>query len=256
MKIKKICWGIVIVLAALLVVVVVVVGFFLGDIVKKGVETVGPKIAQVPVTVRAVDLSLWRGSARVKGLVVGNPPGYKTPDAITVGAASVGVDPFSVFSKKIHVRSIHLVSPEITFEGGLGGNNLSKILDNVRAGSAQTSSSAPAQPAQPARKLQVDDLLVTGAKVHVSLTGLGGKQMSLTLPDIHLTGLGQDSGGITAADLTRRTLDAMLSATLKAVARAGTQAGKAALGLGKQGEQTASNSLNKITHTIGNLFKK
>ena len=79
----------------------------------------------------------------------------------------------SVLSDKIVVRSVQVISPEITFEGNpLGGNNnFRKILDNVNA-AAKSSRRARHQPAgarpppSPAKKLEVDDFLITGAKVH------------------------------------------------------------------------------------------
>jgi hypothetical protein len=95
-KIKKILWGAGILALVLIIVTVVVIGLFLDKIVKTGVETVGPKIVQVPITLDAVHLSILTGSAKVEGLVVGNPEGYKTPNAISVGLASVGVNPFTV----------------------------------------------------------------------------------------------------------------------------------------------------------------
>ena len=132
-RLKKIFWVLVIALMVLVIAGIIIAGAFLGDIVKRGVETVGPKITQVSVKVDEVHLSLLTGSASVKGLVVGNPAGYQAPQAISAGLIAVGVNPLSVLSDKIVVRSIQLESPEITFEGGLGGNNLSQIMDNVNA---------------------------------------------------------------------------------------------------------------------------
>jgi hypothetical protein len=244
---------IIVVLAVLIVVAVIGVGLFLDSIVKTGMETVGPKITQVSIKVNAVNLSLLTGSAKVKGLVVGNPEGYKTTQAISVGSAAVGVNPFSVFSDKIVVRSVRVEAPEITFEGGLGGNNLSKIMDNVNAiaqngGPASTNTTAQAGN-EPGRKIEVDDFLITGAMVHVSLTGVGGKEMTLPLPDIHLTNLGKDSAGITATDLTRRVLGAITTATIKAVAGATTD-------IGQRAGKAAGEGMNKITSGLGGLFKK
>src|SRR5208283_5689184 len=139
---RKLFLGVVVVLVVLIVVAVIVMGFFLGTIVKTGMETVGPKITQVSIKVDAVNLSLLTGSARVKGLVVGNPEGYKAPQAISVGSAAVGVNPFSVLSDKIVIRSIRVEAPEITFEGNpFSGNNLGKIMQNVNAA---TKSGGPA----------------------------------------------------------------------------------------------------------------
>jgi len=95
----------------------------------------------------------------------------------------------------------------------------------------------------------VDDFLITGAKVHVSLAGMGGKEMTLPLPDIHLSNMGTGAEGITAADLTRRVLDALTTATVKAVSNAATDLGK---GAGK----TVGGGVNKVTSGLGGLFKK
>jgi uncharacterized protein involved in outer membrane biogenesis len=251
MKTKKILWGVGIVVLILVVITALILGVFLDKIVKAGVETVGPKIVQVPITLEEIKLSLLTGSAKVKGLVVGNPEGYKTPFAISVGTASVGVNPFSILTDKIVVRSIQVQNPEITFEGGLSGNNLGKIMDNlneVAKGGGPVSTNKTAG-SKPAKKIEVDDFLITGAKVHVSLTGFGGKEMTLPLPDIHLTNLGKGSDGLTATDLTKAVLQAISSATIKAVAAGATDIGKGVEKLGDAG-------VDKIKQGIGGLFGK
>jgi uncharacterized protein involved in outer membrane biogenesis len=251
---KKLFLSVVIVLVVLIVVAVIVAGFFLGTIVKTGMETVGPTITQVSIKVDAVKLTLLTGSAQVKGLVVGNPEGYKTPQAISVSSMAVAVNPFSVLSDKIVIRSVRVEAPDITFEGNpFSGNNLSAIMKNVNSatkGGGSKPTNAATEPAgQAGRKIEVDDFLITGAKVHVSLPNTGGKEMTLPLPDIHFTNLGKDNAGITVVVLTRRVLDTITTATIKAVANAsadiGTGAGKA-----------AGEGMNKITPGIGGLFKK
>ncbi|MGA3265608.1 MAG: AsmA family protein [Verrucomicrobiota bacterium] len=255
-KMKKIIWSVVIGVVVLIVVAVVVVGLFLGNIVKAGINRFGPGITQTSVTVEAVDLSLLNGSASIKGLVVGNPPGYQTPQAISVGKTAVAVNPMSLFSDKIVVRSIHVESPEITFEGNpFSGSNLTKIRDNVNGADKSQVQNAttnqPAATAKPGKKIEVDDFLITGAKVHVNLTGvgMGSKEMTMPLPDIHLTDLGKGTDGITATDLTRQVLDAITTATLKEVASSASNVGKGAEKLGTEGA-------NKITKGIGNLLGK
>lgn len=254
-------WGAVIVLIVLIIGSVIVADVFLDDITKKGIEMAGPEIAKVSVKLDGVHLSLLTGSAKIKGLVIGNPEGYKTPHAIGVGSATVGINPLSVLSDKIVLRSVRVEAPEITFEGSpFGKNNLRQIMDNVNAiakSSGPTATNAPSQAGKkPARKYEVDDFLITGAKVHVSLTGMGGKGMTLPLPDIHLADLGKDNDGLTATDLTRRVLDAITTATLKTVGSAVTDIGKSAGKLGKETGKTAGEGVNKITKGIGNLFGK
>lgn len=254
---KKIFWTLGIGLLVLIIVVAIAVGLYIGPIVKIGMEQIGPKITQVPIKVDAVDVSLLTGSAQVKGLIVGNPNGYKTPQAISVGTVLVGVDPFSVLSDKIIVHAVHVQSAEITFEGGLVSNNLSKIMDNVNSVSKNFAPKATTESGnKPAPKIEVDDFLITGAKVHASLTGLGGKEMTVPLPDIHLTDLGKESNGLTPAELTRAVLDAIISDTIKAVTSSATQLGHGAENLGKSAGKTVGQSVNKITNSIGGLFGK
>lgn len=255
-KAKKIFWFITIGVVVLLIVAVGVVAFFLDGIVKAGVEKVGPKITGVSVTLDEIHIGLLTGSAKVKGLVVGNPANYKATNAISVGLAEVGVNPFSILSDKIVVRSLHVESPEITFEGGLNGNNLSQIEDNVNGPAKQGGTVVTNSAGQPkaAKKIEVDDFMITGAKVHVILTQLGGKEMTLPLPEIHLTNLGKDNGGLTPAELTRAILSAILTETTRAV---GSEISN--LGLTKGAEQLKQGGqgvLNNVGKGIGNLFKK
>ena len=255
-KAKKIIWGIVILALVLIIGAVVVIGLCFDKIVKAGVQTVGPKIVQVPITVDTINLSLLTGSAKVKNFVIGNPEGYKTPFAISVGLASVSINPLTVLSDKIIVRSIEIKNPEITFEGGLGGNNLGKIMDNVnevvKSGGPATTNTNAAAKSKPAKKIEVDDFIITGAKVHGTLVLFGGKEVtlpSLLIPDIHLKDLGKGNAGLTPTDLTRAVLQAITSATMKTVSNAAENIGKNMGNLGKQG-------LNQIKSGIGGLFGK
>jgi hypothetical protein len=217
----------------------------LDGVVKKGVETFGPQITKVSVNLDSVHIVLLTGSATVKGLVVGNPPGYKTAQAISVGQAEVGLNPFSILSDKVVIRTFHVISPEITFEGGLSGNNLGKILENVNDFTKPGGRPANNAAAQPGKKLEVDDFLLTGAKVHVHLTDLGGREMTVSLPDIHLVALGTDDAGITPAELTKAVLKAITVATVKTVAASANNF-----------STDAGEGVDKIKKGLGGLFGK
>lgn len=260
---KKIILGVIAVLFLVFAVAALVIGAHLGDIVKVGVETVGPKITQTSVTVDRVNVSILSGSAGLKDLVLGNPTGYQAPQAISVGSASVSLSPGSLLGEKIIVHSVELRSPEITFEGNpLGANNLMQIMHNVNGDTAavdkSTNAPAAATPAEKkaTRKLQVDDFVISGAKVHANLTGLVNKQVDLTLPDIHLTNLGTGADGITAADLTQQVLKAITADTLKAVATAATEIGKNAANAAKAVAQDAVNGALSGTNNVGESVDK
>lgn len=241
------------VLLVLLVVTVLAVGFFLGSIVKKGVETFGPRVAQVEVKLDSANISLLSGKGALKGIFVGNPPGFNSPSAIQVGEVSVAVKPGSVMSDKIVVESVHIDSPEITMSG-LKGDNLQKILDNIQA-STGSSRSTPGGTATnktqqaAGKKIQVDDLLIQDGKLNVVLPGLGTAKVAL--PTIHLTDLGKGSDGLTPGELASIVLKAVLNEGMSVATSAGKNITGALEGAGKE----ANKNVEKVTKGIGNLFK-
>jgi hypothetical protein len=240
------------IILGLFLIVAVVAFIFLDSIVQKGVEKVGPAITKVEVKLKDADLSPFSGSGELKGFVVGNPPGYKTPSAINVGSVAIKVDPNSILKDKLVVHSVKVIAPEITFEAGEGGNNLSKILENVQGTEEKPSATKDEEKAK-AKKLQVDDFLISGGKVTVSASMLGGKAASVPLPEIHLTSLGQGPEGITPAELTKKVLSAVLDGTLKSV---GGEMGKEFTESAKQlGTGTVNQATEKLKG-VGDLFKK
>ncbi len=119
------------------------------------------------------------------------------------------------------------------------------------------SATASGESAKPSgKKIEVDDFVITDGKIHLSMAGLGGKSTTVPLPEIHLTDLGKSSGGITAADLTRRVLEAITESATKAASGALTDIGKNAAGLTKETGKSATEAAGKIIKDIGNPFKK
>ena len=249
---KKLLLRSAIVLVILVVVAVVAVGLSLNTAIKKGVETLGPKITKVDIKLAGVSLSLFSGNGSINGLVIGNPEGYKTPHAISIGSTSVSISPGSVLSDKIVVKSIRVEAPEITFELGPGGSNLQKIQANLAATTG--ASESPSQPAatekKPGKKLQVDEVIITGGKVTLGAASLGGTVADATLPDIRLKDLGTGPDGITPADLGNRLLTVIMDGAIKVGADQLSKVGKDAL------NKAANDATGKATKALGDLLNK
>jgi uncharacterized protein involved in outer membrane biogenesis len=240
------------------VVVVLAVGFValafsLGAIVKKGVEKIGPNATQVDVKLKGAEVWLFGGSVQLTGLVVGNPPGCKTPFAMSVDEVSVRVKPGSVFSDKLVVESIKVKAPVITFEGGLSANNLKRIEKNLNdyigsSSTAPNSSASSSIPGKPERKLQVNELVITGVKLQVNTKLSAGRTITLSIPDIHLTDLGTGAEGITGVEVGQRALHAVLDAATTEVARNAGELGKEGLNRAKSAVQSAADRLKGLFH--------
>jgi uncharacterized protein involved in outer membrane biogenesis len=227
----------------LVIVSIVAGGLSLNSAVKKGVETFGPQIAKVDVKLARVSISLLSGSGSISGLVIGNPEGYTSPDAMSVGSSSVAINAGSVFSDKVVVKSIRIESPEITFEVGPGGSNLQRIQANLGSKSSSDHGNQSAEPTQrkPGKKLQVDEIVITGGKIKLVASALGGQLTEAPLPEIHLANLGAGPDGITPADLGTRILSAVMEGAIRISGDALAKAGKEALDNATKGANEAAN---------------
>jgi hypothetical protein len=250
------------IIAALVVVAVIAVAALflsLNSIVKNGVTSFGPEVIKAPIQLDGVSISALSGSGEIRGLVIGNPEGFKTPNAVKLGTASLQVKPMSLLGDKIVVQSIKADGAEITFEGSLSGSNLSKIQENVDAYVASLLGPAGKEekkPATPGKKLQVDELIISNAKINLSMTILGGKSATVPLPDIKLTGLGQGEQGVTPAEVIKVVLKEVMTKTTEAVGGFLSGAGKALTDAAKNVGGAAADAAKGVTKGIGDLFKK
>lgn len=254
-------WLIRIVLAVviLLVIGVVAVGLFLDSGIKKGVETFGPQLTKVSIKLDSVSISMLSGSGKIKGLEVGNPEGYSAPTAIKLDSASLALEPKSVLSDKIVIKSIVVQAPEITIVGTPTKNNLTKILENVEAATGGKDTNAPATSSgssKPAKKLEVDEFVLTGLKVNYSPPGFSGQVFPLKVPDIRLTNLGTGPEGITPADLTKRVISELLGQIGPVATQEIGKFGKQVLDTGTGAVNKAAGEAGKTLKGVTDIFKK
>lgn len=253
---KRLLVRLILLVLVLVVLAFVAASFMMGSLIKKGVEKVGPAVTKVDVNLQSANLALFSGRGELRGLVVGNPPGFKTPSAIKLGSVAVEVVPGSVFANKVVIHSIKVQAPEVTLEGGLQGNNLSKILENIQATSGQGQSGSTPSSSSAGRKIQVDDFLITDGKLNLSVNLLGQQSATVPLPEIHLSGLGQNAEGITPAELSEKLLKVVLESATKAAASQLTSLTKGLGGAAQAAGTGTVQQVESVTKSLGNLFKK
>ena len=79
------------------------------------------------------------------------------------------------------------------------------------------------------------------------------QDISLTLPDIHLTALGQGPEGITPSALAQEILKQVTGATVKLLGDSLAGLGK---GLLQDAKKNPGEAVKKVTKGLGDLFKK
>lgn len=205
---KVILIGVALVVVVILVLVLGVSK--VGPMIKYAVNTYGPTITNTELSVGDVKVSLFSGTAELKDFYLGNPPGYKSPDALKVGAVLVDVDEGSLATDTIVIERIEVLKPEITYERTKHKDNFKAILDGMK-GAEPASKGQGTQPkgTGPGKKLLIRDFVVKEGKVNVMISAGGGKSLSTELPDIHLTNLGGEKEGAAPAEVAREILKAL-----------------------------------------------
>jgi uncharacterized protein involved in outer membrane biogenesis len=258
--------GLLITVAVILVLIVVLM-LSLGSIIKTGIETAGPKIVGVSMRVEKVGVNLLTGVVHIKALVIGNPEGFNTPSAMELGEFKADLAMGSLFTDTIVIKQILIDAPQITYEKSLKSSNLSTLQKNL----APEKTATPAEKTGPAtekkkgsaKKVIIDDFQLTHAKVNVTLTAMGGKKMTLPLPDIKMQGIGRDSGGTSPAEVVSEVFDSITKAVTDAVASGGAiaadslkSATSAAGDAAKEATDAAKDAAGSIKKGIGGLLGK
>jgi hypothetical protein len=190
----------------------------LDSIVKRGIAHYGSQMTQARVAVDAVQIHGADGSGVVRGLVIGNPAGFRTAHALKVAAIEVALDMRTLADPVVVVRRIVIDAPDVVYEKGDTTTNFDAIQQNIARtmGTPATGGDKAAQEAPP-RKLIVDELVIRRARAQASAPGLAGRTVSATLPDIVLRNVGRAQGGVTPAQLGQivaRALSQRLVASL------------------------------------------
>ncbi len=253
---------------ASLLVLIVVLMLSLGQIIKTGVNTAGPKLAGVPVHLDKAVVNPFTGLVQIKGLIIGNPEGFNTPSAMELNDFKLKIKMSSLFSKAIVIEQILIDAPQITFEKSLKSSNLSTLQANLapKETAAPKTEAAPAEkPAEKkaAKKVIIEDFQLNGAKVNVSITALGGKKMTLPLPSIHLKDIGKESQGASPAEVVSEVFGSITKAVTEAASSIGDAAGKAlkdasgaATDAAKGATDAAKGAADSIKKGLGGLLGK
>lgn len=193
---------------------------WLGSLIKAGVERIGPMVTKTPVSVDTLTISLLSGCATVNGLVIGNPPGYRAPRAISIGRVRVCVAPSSVFSNPLVVTEVTVTSPDVTVEGLFTGSNINKIRDHVQAFAASEKAKPSAAPAQTgSRRILIREFRLTNghARLWLNAGPLGEGGATVGMPDVHLQNIGKETNGGKPEELASAISTAVFNAIKRAV---------------------------------------
>ena len=199
-------------LVAVIIIVLVVGVSNLGPMIKKAVNTYGPEITKTEVKLRDARVSLLSAEVELKDFLLGNPAGFKSPQAMSVKFIHLIVDEKSITKNTIIIDKIEVVAPEITYEKIRGTDNFQTILNNVKksiGGDKTTAQPAEKGKTTEGKKILIKNFIVRDGKVNLAMAVLGENTLSANLPDIHLKNVGQEKDGASPAEAFKEIFAAL-----------------------------------------------
>jgi len=183
--------------AGLIVVIIIVLAIGLsklGPVIKTAVNTYGPQLTKTELSLGDVSISLLSGKAELKDFLLGNPRGFTSPEAMSVGKIFIDIDPKSITKDTIVIHTIEVIAPSITYEKKRRTDNFKTIINNVNS---YTGPSEPKQEAatketssEPGKKILIEDFILKQGTVTLATSLQSGKSIKAQLPDIHLQNIG------------------------------------------------------------------
>lgn len=192
-----------IILISAIVIVLVIAGavfYFLSQlnaIVEGQIEKIGTQITGTRVSVSSVNIKLKEGAGAINGLIISNPPGYKSDHAFQMDKILVDIDPKSVLEDPIVIDEVLIDSPVVINEFTQSAkSNILEIKDNATSGKKkqQKPASKPEKKDERPIHLRIKKLTIKGITFELDTEALGGKKERETLPPIYKSNIGGQRG--------------------------------------------------------------
>jgi hypothetical protein len=204
----------VVVIVVLLLMVLGGAALYIDQLAKSGIEKGATYALGVDTTVDSVRLAVRNGNFDLSGLDVANPAGYSEPLFLHVGSVSLNLPPEQLMEEVIRVPRIAIDDIGLTLLKNGPKANYDQILESLgRFESGETT--AEAEPAA-AKQLIIDELVITNVAAKVTVGILGeAATVNVKVPEIRMSNLGSDSGGLSSAELTNVVTKAVLDAVVQ-----------------------------------------
>lgn len=176
----------------------------LDEIVADGITQYGSAMTQARVGVERVEIAPSSGKGVISGLLIGNPRGFKTPYAMRVEKIELDVDLATVTQDVTVIRTLIINHPEVIYEKSNGTTNFDAVQRNIATYLGPLKGGG-----RGSTRLIVEELTICNASAQASADFMGGKTISIPLPDIALKNLGRAKGGVTPGELGQEVANAL-----------------------------------------------
>lgn len=232
-------------LGIVLIVVLAVLGaayfiltFFVGSLVTTAVNRFGPSLAGTTVTLSSAQISPFSGAGTLDGLVVGNPPGWGSGDAITLHRIHVAAVASSLLGDHVVIKDLEIDEPHFLYETKFVSSNIGDLVKHIEGNGSNPQAQAKTSSGQ-AKRFEIDHLVIKGGQITLSVGGAPG--IVVPMPTFEFNDIGKSQGGVTSGQLAAAVAENILDSVAKSAVQA----------IGKV-SRTGTGAASDLLH---NLFK-
>lgn len=200
-------------------------------------EQVASDALGVPVTIGEMHISLEEKKVEVKAIKISNPAGYRKPHAVEIASIVIAAE---TLSKEL------LNFARVEVDGTI--TNLEVKGKSTNLGDLKAKIDAKQSGAKPTNKKPIKVIVqkfsLTKAQLNPSVILLNRDLAFVTVPDIHLIGVGEKDGGVIAQDAIAQIMEAVLGKFTSSANSAGFLEG------------LSLDVLNQMGVSTGEVFKK
>ena len=254
------------IIGIVLLVLVVVVGIVLarvGTIIKSSVNTFGPQVLGVPVSLEQASFYPLKGEIRMRNLVIGSPDEEKfgTNAIFRLGGLSVDLAMKDILAGNVHIRDITVTGPEVWYQKTLTSSNIGRLLEILEEKYPADDSKKKEKKDKPDEKTEGKPVVIDHFLFDEGYIGSNlfiGKKIPLL--KIELNDIGKD-GAFMPGQIVVILVKNILSSVVSLVTNVGGAAvdtvgdvGKAAAGVVGDAGKAAAGAIGSVAKGIGSLF--
>lgn len=199
MKIFKIIVALILVLVLLVGGITYYVLSNLNGIVKKVVESEGPKVTHTTVNLNEVDIQPFKGKGELKGFKIGNPAGFDSEYLLKWDSILLHLDPQSLKTDVIVIDDFGISGVNIKLEQKGKTTNVQELLKVFKSDDSSSDSSSSSSSESADVLLAMRHIKFADNTVDIITEKFGSK--TVKIPSFELNNIGDPAKGLTPKQL-------------------------------------------------------
>ena len=232
-KTLKIIAAVVASVVVVLIAALAALPLWIGPAVTGTANCIVPRKAKTGFRLDGFGFNQYNGKVEIRGVYLANPEGYGEPVALKVKNIFADVDMSTVLSDTVTINELSIDDVFVSYVFNDGVDNFRRIGDNFSSGDGEEEASAEISEAETDRSASRTggsdgETKVIIRKLTLSDVKFKYRSVTIPVPSIELTGIGEKSNGVTMCEI----LEIIFNSLLETIGSMGQNFGELSAALG------------------------